>query len=76
MFKVFLFHPGRSMVQAMAIHDQKEIDRLNKWVKGYNEEQGTHLIRAVLGQENLTVLGPDEDLRLPTNFAKPTKVKK
>lgn len=76
MFKVYLFHPGRTLVQSMAIHDQKEIDNINKWIKGYNAEENTHLIRAVLGQETLTVLGPDEDLRLPTNFATPTTRKK
>jgi hypothetical protein len=72
-FKLYLFHPGRTLVQAMEIHNQKEIDRLNKWIKSYNAEEGTRLIRAVLGQETLTVLGPDEDLRLPTEFATPIK---
>lgn len=76
MFKIYLFHPGRGLIQGIEIHVQKELDNLNKWIKGYNAEENTTLIRAVLGQETLSILGPDEDLILPKDYAVPTGGKK
>ncbi|MDD5048080.1 MAG: hypothetical protein PHH09_04060 [Methanoregulaceae archaeon] len=70
--KVFLFHADRFLlIHSISVFDQKDIDRINDYVRQYEEEENCKLVRAVLGQTDLVTLDPDEDLRLPAAYAEP-----
>lgn len=73
MYKLYLFHPGKHLVNAVPLRDQKDIDHVEKWIKHYNETNGVYLIRAILGPHELAVLNTEEKLRIPgAEYAKPT----
>lgn len=72
MYRLYLFHPGRCLVQALGIFTRDHIKAAEEFIKNYEAEEGVTLVRAILGNTTLTVLSPDEDLRLPTDYAEPT----
>ena len=72
MYRLYLFHPGRGLVQSLGIYTTDYIKAAKEFITSYETEEGATLVRAILGNTNLTVLSPDEDLRLPTDYAEPT----
>lgn len=72
MIRLYLFHPGNGLVRTIPIHDQVGVDHAEAWIKTYNAEEKTNLIRAVLGENALTVLLPGDSIRIPGLYAKPT----
>ena len=71
--RLYCFHPGNGLVRTVPLYDQGSVDHAEAWVRSYNAEEKTSLIRAVLGQNELTVLRADESIRIPgLDYAKPT----
>jgi len=65
MYRLYLFHPGRCLVNSFSLFDQSDIKHVSKYIAQYNEEENTQLIRAILGPTDLAVLKPDDELRIP-----------
>ena len=71
-YNLYLFRPGTGIVRSVPLYGQEDIQHVNKWISQYNQSEGVRLIRAVLGPNELAVLAPDEDLRIPgMTFAAP-----
>lgn len=73
MYRLYVFHPGKHLVNAVPLRDQKDVEHVEKWIKKYQETYEVYLIRAILGPHELVVLKSDEKLRIPgAEYAKPT----
>lgn len=64
-YNLYLFRPGTGIVRSVPLYTQEDVDHVNRWINQYNQAEGVSLIRAVLGPNELAVLAPDEDLRIP-----------
>lgn len=78
MITIFCFDPkgDRKLVFTRRIHNKDDIKHLKNWVKTYELENECKLIRAILGENNLAVLDPDDDLVLPVEYATPKVITK
>lgn len=69
---LYLFHRGRCLVRPIRLTQKSDITWANEFIRKYNEDNKTQLIRAILGNHDLVVLKPDEELRLLDGYAEPT----
>lgn len=69
---LYLFHPGRTLVRPIRLTQKSDITWANDFIRKYNEENKTQLIRAILGNNDLVVLKPDDELRLLEEYAEPS----
>lgn len=71
MLVLYLFDANRQrLVNALFINTKDNITRAKAFVKQYQDENNTILIRAVLGKNSLTVLQPDDEIILNDGYAK------
>jgi hypothetical protein len=71
MLVLYLFDANKQrLVNALFIHSKDNITRASAFVKQYQDENNTTLIRAVLGKNTLTVLQEGDEIILNDGYAK------